>query len=135
LSLIPAFFLIRFWGGSFRGEAATRFFVYTMVGSIALLLAFLAIFLSTGKFDFTELADMARNGQLIPALSAKLGLHDLTGRKLATVIFLGALLGFAVKVPLMPFHSWLPATYTEASSGTTMLLTGVMSKMGVYGFL
>src|SRR5438128_8992579 len=54
---------------------------------------------------------------------------------MTVLVFLGALLGFAVKVPLMPFHSWLPATYTEAPTGTTMLLTGVMSKMGVYGFL
>ncbi len=135
LSLIPAFFLIRLWGGPQRAPAATQFFVYTMVGSIALLLSFLAIFLVTGKFDFPELADMARNGQLIPALDAGLGWHDLTVRKLAVVIFFGAFLGFAVKVPLMPFHTWLPATYTEAPTGTTMLLTGAMSKMGVYGFL
>ncbi len=51
------------------------------------------------------------------------------------LIFAGVFLGFAVKVPLMPFHTWLPAAYAEAPTGTTMLLTGVMSKMGVYGFL
>ena len=54
---------------------------------------------------------------------------------MALVIFAGVFLGFAVKVPLMPFHTWLPAAYAEAPTGTTMLLTGVMSKMGVYGFL
>src|SRR3989449_7349524 len=64
LSLIPAFFLIKLWGGPLRSAAATQFFVYTMVGSIALLLAFLALFLSTGKFDFTELAEIGRNGTL-----------------------------------------------------------------------
>jgi NADH-quinone oxidoreductase subunit M len=136
LSLIPAFFLIRLWGGPQRASAATQFFVYTMVGSVTLLLAFLAIWLSTatagspGKFDFIELADLAHGGQLIPALTAKLGWQNI-----ATVIFIGAFLGFAVKVPVMPFHTWLPSTYAEAPTGTTMLLTGAMSKMGVYGFL
>jgi NADH-quinone oxidoreductase subunit M len=135
LSLIPAFFLVRLWGGSRRVAAATQFFVYTMVGSIALLLSFLALYLATRQSDFVVLAEWARTGRLIPALSGSLGWYDFTTRELAAVIFLGALLGFAVKVPLMPFHSWLPATYTEAPTGTTMMLTGVMSKMGVYGLL
>jgi NADH-quinone oxidoreductase subunit M len=135
LSLIPAFFLVRLWGGPQRAAAATQFFVYTMVGSVGLLLSFLAIFLATGKSDFTVLAELARNHELIPALTSNLGWLGLSSHQLAVAIFLGALLGFAVKVPLMPFHTWLPATYTEATSGTTMLLTGVMSKMGVYGFL
>jgi NADH-quinone oxidoreductase subunit M len=106
-----------------------------MVGSVALLLVFLAILLATGRSDFLELAELQRNGMLIPMLSANLGWHDLTTRRLAMVLFAGAFLGFAVKVPLMPFHTWLPAAYTEAPTGTTMLLTGLMSKMGVYGFL
>ena len=135
LSLIPAFFLIRLWGGSKRGPAATQFFVYTMVGSIALLLAFLAIFQSTGKFDFIDLAELARNGQLVPALVGKLGWHKFGAEQIALIIFFGAFLGFAVKVPLIPFHTWLPSAYAEAPTGTTMLLTGAMSKMGVYGFL
>lgn len=135
LSLIPAFFLVRLWGGMNRGPAATQFFVYTMVGSVAMLLAFLAIFLATGKMDFIELAAMGKDGSLAGALSAKLGWYNLNTKPLALIIFGGVLLGFAVKVPLMPFHTWLPATYSEAPSPVTMLLTGVMSKMGVYGFL
>jgi NADH-quinone oxidoreductase subunit M len=141
LSLVPAFFLVRLWGGPQRASAATQFFIYTMVGSVAMLLAFLAIFLATstattpGILDFSQLADLARNGQLIPALSAKLGWYDLSWRALAIVIFIGAFLGFAVKVPLMPFHTWLPSTYAEAPTPVTMLLTGVMSKMGMYGFI
>jgi NADH-quinone oxidoreductase subunit M len=135
LSLIPAFFLVRLWGGAQRSPAATQFFIYTMVGSVAMLLAFLAIFLATGKMDFIQLAELGRNGSLAEALAAKLGWHDLNARPLALIIFGGVLLGFAVKVPLMPFHTWLPATYAEAPSPVTMLLTGVMSKMGVYGFL
>src|SRR5208283_4753860 len=107
----------------------------TMVGSVALLLSFLAIFLCTGKFDFTELADMGRDGTLTSALSDGLGWKQLNSRPLALIIFAGAFLGFAVKVPLIPFHTWLPPAYAEAPTGTTMLLTGAMSKMGVYGFL
>jgi NADH-quinone oxidoreductase subunit M len=135
LSLIPAFFLVRLWGGPQRAPAATQFFIYTMVGSVAMLLAFLAIFVATGKFDFIELAELGRNGTLASSLAAKLGWYDLNTSPLALVIFGGVLLGFAVKAPLMPFHTWLPATYAEAPTPVTMLLTGVMSKMGVYGFI
>ena len=135
LSLIPAFFLIRLWGGPRRAPAATQFFVYTMAGSVTLLLAFLAIFLSTHKFDFTDLAELGRNGTLTRALSSALGWKELDSRPLSLVIFAGAFFGFAVKVPLIPFHTWLPLAYAEAPTGTTMLLTGAMSKMGVYGFL
>lgn len=135
LSLIPAFFLIKLWGGPRRTPAATQFLVYTMVGSIALLLAFLAIFLATGKFDFIDLAELARNGRLMAAVVAKLGWHRSTPEHVALLIFAGAFLGFAVKVPLVPFHTWLPAAYSEAPTGTTILLTGAMSKMGLYGFL
>lgn len=135
LSLVPAFFLVRLWGGPARAGAATQFFVYTMAGSIALLLAFLAIGLSTGRFDFVELAQMGRDGTLARELAARLGWPQLTAKILALVIFSGAFLGFAVKVPLIPFHTWLPPAYAEAPTGTAMLLTGLMSKMGVYGFL
>jgi NADH-quinone oxidoreductase subunit M len=130
LGLIPAFFLIKLWGGPKRGPAATQFFIYTMVGSVALLLSFLAIRLATGSFDFVELAAMAKSGVLVTKLQAAFGWKNI-----GLIIFFGAFLGFAVKVPLIPFHTWLPAAYFEAPSPVTMLLTGVMSKMGVYGFL
>jgi NADH-quinone oxidoreductase subunit M len=135
LSLIPAFFLIRLWGGPQRATAATQFFLYTMVGSVALLLGFLAIFLCTGKFDFMDLAALARNGQLLSAFAAVSDWHRVSPEKIALILCFGVFLGFAVKVPLVPFHTWLPATYAEAPTGTTMLLTGTMSKMGVYGFI
>jgi NADH-quinone oxidoreductase subunit M len=130
LGLIPAFFLIKLWGGPKRGPAATQFFIYTMVGSVALLLSFLAIRLATGSFDFIDLAAMAKSGVLVSKLQAAFGWKNI-----GLIIFFGAFLGFAVKVPLIPFHTWLPAAYSEAPSPVTMLLTGVMSKMGVYGFL
>ncbi len=135
LSLIPAFFLIRLWGGPLRVPAATQFFIYTMAGSVALLLGFLAIFFATGKFDFMDLAQMGRDGTLVSALADKLGWTQMSSSTLALVIFFGVFLGLAVKVPIMPFHTWLPAAYAEAPTGTSMLLTGVMSKMGLYGFL
>jgi len=145
LSLVPAFFLVRLWGGPQRAAAAMQFFVYTMVGSIALLLAFLGVYLATkngdqpGVFDFTRLAELGHNDAIMAGVSSNLDFHlfghAFTGSAMTKLIFLAALLGFAVKVPLMPFHTWLPSTYTEAPSGTTMLLTGAMSKMGVYGFL
>ena len=128
LSLIPAFFLIKLWGGPKRGPAATQFFIYTMAGSVALLLSFLAVFLSTGSMDFSQLADMAASGTLAQMVTAHLG-------AVMPWLAIGVLAGFAVKVPLVPFHTWLPAAYSEAPSPVTMLLTGAMSKMGVYGLL
>jgi NADH-quinone oxidoreductase subunit M len=134
LGLIPAFFLIRLWGGPLRARAAAQFFIYTMVGSVALLLAFLAIYLATGKFDFIELAQLARSGTLSQTF-AGLRWGQWSGGQIAGCVFWAAFLGFAVKIPIMPFHTWLPSAYAEAPSGTTMLLTGAMSKMGLYGLL
>jgi NADH-quinone oxidoreductase subunit M len=124
LSLIPAFFLIKIWGGPRRTAAAYQFFVYTMAGSVAMLAAFLAIYAVTGAFDFGELSEVARRDGLFAGRAT-----------LAGAVFAGVFLGLAVKVPLVPFHTWLPAAYTEAPTGTAILLTGAMSKMGVYGFL
>jgi NADH-quinone oxidoreductase subunit M len=134
LSLVPAFFLIKLWGGPNRSKAATQFFIYTMVGSVAMLLSFLAIYWAVGTFDFIELAKKGNSGELAGALNLKLG-GWLGPQRLPLLIFAGVFLGFAVKVPLIPFHTWLPTAYAEAPTGTTMLLTGVMSKMGLYGFL
>ncbi len=136
LSLVPAYFLIKLWGGTNRAAAANQFFIYTMVGSVTLLLSMLAVFLVSGSWDFIELAEKGRSGELKSLLNVRIaGWYDLSPETLALVIFGGAFLGFAVKVPLAPFHTWLPATYAEAPTGVSMVLTGVMSKMGVYGFL
>ena len=134
LSLIPAFFLIKLWGGARRGPAATQFFVYTMAGSVALLVSFLAVFLSTGSMDFGRLTEWASTGQLEQMVMAHLG-SGLMGWPVMLWLSVGVLAGFAVKVPMFPFHTWLPAAYAEAPSPVTMLLTGAMSKMGVYGLL
>jgi NADH-quinone oxidoreductase subunit M len=128
LSLIPAFFLIKLWGGAKRGPASTQFFVYTMAGSVALLVAFLAIFVATNSMDFPHLTLLASTGELEQMVTTHLGPVTLW-------LTIGVLAGFAVKVPMVPFHTWLPAAYAEAPSPVTMLLTGAMSKMGVYGLL
>jgi NADH-quinone oxidoreductase subunit M len=128
LSLVPAFFLIKLWGGPGASRAAYQFVIYTIGGSAFMLLAFAALWAATGTVDFVALAALARDGSLAARLLA-LGGHW------PALVFLGVLLGLAVKVPLFPFHTWLPSAYAEAPTGASMFLTGVMSKMGVYGFL
>ena len=127
LSLIPAFFLIKLWGGPGAARAAYQFVIYTMAGSAFLLLGFAAIFVATGSLDFGSLPD-GRRWHVAAKLAAVSGWWP-------KAVFLGVFLGLAVKVPLYPFHTWLPSAYAEAPAGVSMFLTGVMSKMGVYGFL
>jgi NADH-quinone oxidoreductase subunit M len=146
LSLVPAFFLIKLWGGRRRGaepdrrpdlqqtesnpetKAAYQFVIYTLAGSAFMLMGFAAIYSATGTLSFVQLTELAAAGQLNVKLSSVASFAP-------TAVFLGVFLGLAVKVPLFPFHSWLPAAYAEAPTGTSMFLTGVMSKMGMYGFL
>jgi NADH-quinone oxidoreductase subunit M len=136
LALIPAFFLIKLWGGAGRGPAAMQFFTYTMIGSVALLLGFLGLYQITNTFNFSELAEIARKGQLTAMINVNPILPSLKNDDaVAMVLFWCVFLGLAVKVPLMPLHGWLPAAYSEAPTSTAMVLTGLMSKMGVYGFL
>src|SRR5438034_7576659 len=121
MSLIPAFLLIKVWGGENRDYAATKFFLYTFLGSVAMLLSFLGIYFAKQTFDFAVLASMAKNG-LVPG-------------NVVWLAFAGIFLGLAVKVPLFPFHTWLPDAYQTAPTGVSMVLTGVLSKIGVYGFV
>jgi NADH-quinone oxidoreductase subunit M len=121
MSLIPAFLLIKIWGGEKRDRAATKFFLYTFLGSVAMLLSFLGIYFAKGTFDFAELAALGKTG--------------LLAGNFAWWAFAGIFLGLAVKVPLFPFHTWLPDAYETAPTGVSMVLTGVLSKMGVYGFV
>ena len=121
MSLIPAFLLIKIWGGENREIAATKFFLYTFLGSVAMLLSFLGIYFAKGTFDFAQLATLGREG--------------LLSRNFTWLAFVGIFVGLAVKVPLFPFHTWLPDAYESAPTGVSMVLTGVLSKMGVYGFV
>ena len=121
MSLLPAFLLIKLWGGENRDRAATKFFLYTFLGSVAMLLAFLGIYLARGTFDFAQLAQLGKTG--------------LLSGNAAWFAFAGVFLGLAVKVPLFPFHTWLPDAYEAAPINVSMILTGLLSKMGVYGFI
>ncbi len=122
--LIPIFVLIKTHGGENRHKAAISFVLFTVLGSVAMLIAFLFLYVKTGTFDFIELAQLAKDGQL------KLLLGDYY-----FWIFLCILMGFWVKVPLVPLHIWQIPTYAQAPIPVTMFLTGVLSKMGIYGFL
>lgn len=128
LSLVPAFLLIRSAGTPAAARAALQFFIYTFVGGIAMLVGFLGIALATGSFDLLLL------GQIGPHLDTLLA-QRFGWAPAGAVVFAGIFLGLAVKVPVVPFHTWLPAAYAEAPTPVTMLLTGLMSKMGMYGFL
>jgi NADH-quinone oxidoreductase subunit M len=121
MSLLPAFLLIKIWGGENRDKAATKFFVYTFFGSATMLASFLAIYLSTGTLDFVKLAELGKTG--------------LIHGNFVWLVFAGIFVGLAVKVPVFPFHTWLPDAYTSAPVGVSMVLTGLLSKMGVYGFI
>src|SRR6266436_1090158 len=121
MSLIPAFLLIKIWGGENRDRAATKFFLYTFLGSVAMLLSFLGIYFAKGTFDFAALAGLGKSG--------------LLRGNLAWVAFPGIFVGLGVEVPLFPFHTWLPDAYEAAPTGAAMVLTGALSKMGVYGFV
>ena len=130
LSLIPAFFMIRLWGGSGRARAATQFFVYTMVGSIALAAGLYGIFLASGSFDFMELTQMAQTGPTHGRDCQNLHWHQWDSGHITMFLFCGAFLGFAVKTPVVPFHGWLASAYAEAAPETTMALTGALVKDG-----
>jgi NADH-quinone oxidoreductase subunit M len=121
MSLIPAFLLIKIWGGEKRDRAATKFFIYTFVGSVVMLLAFLGIYFAKGTFDFATLTGLGKAG--------------LLAGRFQWLAFAGIFVGLAVKVPLFPFHTWLPDAYENAPTGVSMVLTGVLSKMGAYGFV
>ncbi len=124
--LVPMYFLIGIWGGSRRLYAAIKFFLYTLAGSVVMLLGILAVyfqtlkvpaFAATGTFDLTEWY--------------KLGLPP----DLQFWVFLAFALGFAIKVPMFPFHTWLPDAHVEAPTAGSVILAGVLLKMGTYGFI
>jgi NAD(P)H-quinone oxidoreductase subunit 4 len=119
LELIPLYFLIAIWGGSRRGYAATKFLIYTALSGVLILAGFLgAVWLShANSFDYADI-----NTQLLPVTSQ--------------LILLGLIIvGFGIKIPLVPFHTWLPDAHVEASTPISVLLAGVLLKLGTYGLL
>lgn len=120
-TLIPLFFLIDRWGGAGRQSASLNFVLYTMGGSVFMLLSLLVLFDATGgkSFSFEAIAEGAK--------------HLTHSEQL--FIFLGLLVGFGVKMPIFPLHGWLPLAHVEAPSPVSILLSGILLKMGAYGLI
>jgi len=120
-SLVPMFFLIGIWGGQRRVYAAIKFFIYTAVGSLLMLVGIIALYFIYNTFDYTTiLQQMAAN--------------PLTGRT-AYWLFLAFAFAFCIKVPVFPLHTWLPDAHTEAPTAGSVILAGVLLKMGTYGLM
>ncbi|HEY0379120.1 MAG TPA: NADH-quinone oxidoreductase subunit M, partial [Pyrinomonadaceae bacterium] len=122
-SLVPMFFLIGIWGGERRIYAAVKFFIYTAVGSLLMLAGIIALWYAFGTFDYVRIlaALQADPGKLTPEWTFWL--------------FLAFALAFSIKVPLFPFHTWLPDAHTEAPTAGSVILAGVLLKMGTYGLM
>src|SRR5215217_8260594 len=122
-SLIPMFFLIGVWGGERRVYAAVKFFIYTAVGSLLMLVGIIALYFLYHTFDYPT---------LLQAITAEpLANHG----RAEFWLFLAFALAFCIKVPLFPFHTWLPDAHTEAPTAGSVILAGVLLKMGTYGLL
>jgi len=117
--LVPMYFLIGIWGGERRLYAAIKFFLYTLFGSVMMLVAILVLYYQYHTFD---LLAMLESGAVLPLA-------------LQSWVFLAFFLGFAIKVPMFPFHTWLPDAHVEAPTAGSVILAGVLLKMGAYGFV
>ena len=125
ISLIPMYFLIGIWGSERRIYAAMKFFIYTMAGSLLMLAGILILYFLNGRENFNLVEMILRLGQ------GQLILSPLAEYTLFTLFFLT----FAIKVPLFPLHTWLPDAHTEAPTAASVILAGVLLKMGIYGIL
>jgi len=131
-TLVPLFFLIGIWGHEERRRAAVKFFLYTLAGSVLAFLGLLAIVLWHASHTGTVTFD-------IDTLTAGMAAHPLPmnaeGGWLQWIVFWALFAGFAIKVPIVPFHTWLPLAHVEAPTGGSVDLAGVLLKIGIYGFL
>jgi NADH-quinone oxidoreductase subunit M len=131
LVLLPMFFMIGVWGGPNKEYASIKFFLFTMFGSALMLLSFLALYF---KVDVSGVTHGAMQHTFdIPTLAAAHGAGLVHGTQL--LIFGGLFLGFAIKVPMFPFHTWLPDAHTEAPTVGSVLLAAILLKLGTYGFI
>jgi NADH-quinone oxidoreductase subunit M len=128
IGLVPMYFLIAQWGGEKRNYASLKFIIFTMGGSLGLLLAIQMMGVVTGTFDLVQLL------QSWPGLKDPT-LFGLPTETVKAVAFWAFVIAFAIKVPVWPFHTWLPDAHTEAPTAGSMILAGVMLKLGAYGFM
>ncbi|HRZ86472.1 MAG TPA: NADH-quinone oxidoreductase subunit M [bacterium] len=118
--LVPMYFLIGIWGGPRKEYAAIKFFLYTLAGSVFMLLGFIALYFTSNPHTFDILELQKGSGGFA------IGFQQ--------IVFMALFLGFAIKVPIFPFHTWLPDAHVEAPTPISVLLAGVLLKMGGYGF-
>ena len=123
VSLVPMYFLIGIWGHDRRIYAAVKFFLYTMAGSMLMLVAIIYLYNKTGTFSYPVLLDKLASGQLMFTSQEQI------------LLFLAFFIAFAIKVPLFPLHTWLPDAHVEAPTAGSIMLASVMLKMGTYGIL
>ena len=139
LMLIPMYFIIGVWGGPRRVYAAIKFFLFTMFGSLLMLVALLVIYyLHFGQFGFLNLDLIAAPGSSAPAILDTViapGGDETVWWKTQPWLFAAFALAFGIKVPMVPFHTWLPDAHVEAPTAGSVILAGVLLKMGTYGFV
>jgi NADH-quinone oxidoreductase subunit M len=133
IGLVPMYFLINQWGSANRKYASFKFMIYTMAGSLGLLLAIQLIGVASGTFDLVSITESwSTLNQPLTVLGLPITLSIAVVKRIA---FWAFVIAFAIKVPVWPFHTWLPDAHTEAPTAGSMILAGVLLKLGAYGFL